>query len=177
MVNPDGVDLVLNGISGNLNYSSSENIVKFSAPDASVLIVDDIKTNLKVAQGLLLPYNMKIDLCNSGREAIEAVKTNHYDLILMDHKMPDMDGVEATQIIRSLGFDYSYYNLPVVALTANAMIGTREFFLDNGFNDFISKPIDTIQLNVVLEKWIPKNKQEARDGRGMEKTALRRNLP
>jgi HPt (histidine-containing phosphotransfer) domain-containing protein len=78
--------------------------------------------------------------------------------------MPEMDGVEAVHIIRAMEDDY-FQNLPIIALTANAILGTREFFLENGFNDFISKPIDTVQLNVVLEKWIPKEKR---------KTALKR---
>jgi CheY-like chemotaxis protein len=91
--------------------------------------------------------------------AIDAIKTNHYDMVFMDHLMPEMDGLEVTKQIRALGDDDSYYaDLPIVALTANAVSGTREMFLENGFNDFLSKPIDTIRLNAILETWIPKEK-------------------
>jgi signal transduction histidine kinase/CheY-like chemotaxis protein len=147
---------ILNGTSDSFFLSTNENtIVRFVAPSARILIVDDINTNLKVAEGLMLPYKMQLDLCTNGADAIEAVKKNRYDLVFMDHMMPDMDGIEATKIIREME-----KNLPIIALTANAVSGTKEMFLGNGFNDFLSKPIDTIKLNVILEKWLPKDKQE-----------------
>jgi CheY-like chemotaxis protein len=103
---------------------------------------------------------MQVDLRKSGKEAVEAVIFQQYDLIFMDHRMPDMDGVEATQAIRKMGIDNPYYkHLPIIALTANAVTGIREEFLSNGFNDFLSKPIETIKLNVILERWIPKEKR------------------
>jgi signal transduction histidine kinase/CheY-like chemotaxis protein/HPt (histidine-containing phosphotransfer) domain-containing protein len=154
---------ILNGVSDRFSYGSSENIsvVQFCAPEARILIVDDISTNLKVAEGLMLPYNMQIDLCISGTEAIESVKKNQYDLVFMDHMMPEMDGIEATKIIRGMANENSHYaHLPIIALTANAVSGTKEMFLSNGFNDFLSKPIDTIKLNAILAKWLPKEKQE-----------------
>ena len=153
---------ILNGVAESFTFSEgSEDIVRFIAPDAKVLVVDDIKTNLKVAQGLMLPYKLQVDLCTGGKEAIEAVLFKHYDIIFMDHKMPDMDGVEATLLIRKMGEEDPYYEkVPIIALTANAVSGTREAFLQIGFNDFISKPIDTVRLNSVLEKWIPKGKQK-----------------
>jgi CheY-like chemotaxis protein len=98
---------------------------------------------------------MKIDLALSGPEAIQKIKDNCYDLAFMDHMMPDMDGVEATKRIREFNG-----SLPIIALTANAVSGTKEMFLSNGFNDFLSKPIDVIKLDAVLKKWIPKEKQE-----------------
>jgi CheY-like chemotaxis protein len=152
---------VLNGVPGNFSYGDSkEFIVRFTAPDAKVLIVDDIITNLKVAQGLLMPYNMQVVLCKSGMTAIKAIQSRDYDLVFMDHKMPEMDGIEATQRIRALGVEDSYYkNVPIVALTANAVSGTKEMFLENGFDDFLSKPIDTVKLNEIIEKWVPRNKQ------------------
>jgi len=152
---------IFNGISDGFSYNTSEElIVRFTAPNAKVLIVDDINTNLKVANGLLLPYKMAIDLCNSGEAAIKAVRSKDYDIVFMDHRMPGMDGVEATEHIRALGDEKSYFrNLPIVALTANAVAGMQEMFLQSGFNDFLSKPIDTVKLNTVLEKWIPKDKQ------------------
>jgi CheY-like chemotaxis protein/vacuolar-type H+-ATPase subunit F/Vma7 len=152
---------ILNGVVSGLSYNTNEDsFVRFSAPQARVLIVDDINTNLKIAQGLLSAYKMQIDLCTSGDKAISAVKTNHYDLVFMDHMMPGMDGIEATRHIRESDGGY-YKNLPIVALTANAVSGMREKFLANGFSDYISKPIDVVRLNAVLEKWIPKEKKSA----------------
>jgi len=119
-------------------------------PYGNVLIVDDVETNLHVTRGLMAPYGLSIELVSSGYEAIEKVKNGKvYDIIFMDHMMPGMDGIEATKIIRELG-----YTQPVVALTANALIGQVKIFMDNGFNDFISKPIDIRQLNNVLNKLI-----------------------
>jgi CheY-like chemotaxis protein len=154
---------ILNGTVGDFSYSThNEHIVRFTAPEAVVLVVDDVVTNLKVANGLLLPYKMRVDLCKSGVTAIEAMKMNRYDIIFMDHKMPGMDGIETTLKIRSMGYEDPYYKeVPVIALTANAVLGTKEMFIENGFNDFLSKPIDTVKLNAVLEKWIPKEKQKA----------------
>ena len=153
---------ILNGVSRNFSYNENNDlIVRFMAPDVKVLVVDDINTNLKVAQGLLLPYKVQVDLRKSGAEAIEAVRSGNYDLVFMDHKMPEMDGVEATLRIRAMGTEEPYYNnLPIIALTANAVSGMRELFIRSGFNDFLSKPIDTVALNTILEKWIPKEKQQ-----------------
>jgi signal transduction histidine kinase/CheY-like chemotaxis protein/HPt (histidine-containing phosphotransfer) domain-containing protein len=153
---------ILNGVSDSFSYNINESVTaRFSAPRAKILIVDDISTNLKVAEGLMLPYNMEIDLCLSGEAAIEAVSENRYDLVFMDHMMPEMDGVEATKRIREMGDKEQHYlDLPIIALTANAVWGTREMFLANGFNDFLSKPIDMIKLNTILAKWLPKDKQE-----------------
>jgi signal transduction histidine kinase/CheY-like chemotaxis protein/HPt (histidine-containing phosphotransfer) domain-containing protein len=151
---------ILNGISESFSYNVNENFTaRFIAPSARVLVVDDINTNLKVAEGLMLPYQMQIDLCLSGVEAIEAVKEKQYDLVFMDHMMPGMDGIEVTKRIRELE-DPKYKSLPIVALTANAVSGTKEMFLVNGFNDFLTKPIDTVKLNVILEQWLPKQKQK-----------------
>jgi len=136
---------------------SGDNMIKFIAPKAKVLVVDDISTNLKICQGLLLPYKMQVDSCLSGAESIELVKNNEYDLVFMDHMMPEMDGVVATKHIRELKRELE---LPIIALTANAVTGVKEMFLSNGFNDFMSKPIDTKKLDAILEKWIPKEKWE-----------------
>jgi len=153
----------LNGVTDNyISNLSHRTKAGFTAPSARVLVVDDIMTNLKVTEGLLQPYNMQVDLCKSGEDAIEAIRNKRYDLVLMDHMMPGMDGIEATAHIRSLADtgDLYYKNLPIVALTANAVSGMKELFLSNGFSDFISKPIDTIRLNAILGNWIPKEKQE-----------------
>jgi len=119
-------------------------------PQGKVLIVDDLETNLYVAKGLMLPYGLSIDTAMSGFEAIEKIRQgNEYDVIFMDHMMPKMDGVEASKIIRSLG-----YSRPIVALTANAVLGQAEVFLQNGFDDYISKPIDSRRLDAILGKFI-----------------------
>jgi len=152
---------ILNDVYDGFTYSESwEAAVRFTAPDANVLIVDDIDTNLNVAKGLLLPYKMRLDLRKSGMEAIDAIAGCRYDLILMDHMMPEIDGLEATRRIRAETSDPYYQNVPIIALTANAVSGSKEMFLTNGFNDFLSKPIDTVKLNTILERWIPKMKRK-----------------
>ena len=138
--------------------SKTERTSQVTMPDARVLIVDDVTTNLRVAAGLLNPFEMKLDMCDSGEEAIELVKQNDYDIVFMDQMMPEMDGIEATKIIRGLGDKYNA--LPIVALTANAIVGAREMFLQNGFNDFLTKPIDVSKLNALLLKWIPDSKHK-----------------
>jgi CheY-like chemotaxis protein len=119
-------------------------------PYGRVLVVDDVETNLYVARGLLAPYGLSIDTAMSGFDAVDRIRDGSvYDIIFMDHMMPKMDGIEATKLIRSLG-----YKAPVVALTANALAGQIDMFLNNGFDDFISKPIDIRQLNASLNKFI-----------------------
>ncbi|MCL2282702.1 MAG: ATP-binding protein, partial [Fibromonadales bacterium] len=135
-------------------------VIKFNAPKAKVLVVDDLNTNLKIAEGLMEPYRMQVDSCLSGQKAIDLIMKSDtekrlYDVVFMDHMMPEMDGVEATKHIRGQGYDF-----PIIALTANAVSGAKEMFLENGFNDFLSKPIDMAELNAVLKKWLPKEKQE-----------------
>ncbi len=132
--------------------------VRFVAPSARILVVDDFQTNLMVTEGLLLRYEAKIDLAPSGRAAIDMVAATDYDLVFMDHMMPEMDGVEATKRIRALP-DEKFKKLPIIALTANAIFGMREMFLANGFDDFLPKPIETNKLNAMLLKWIPAAKQ------------------
>jgi len=125
-------------------------IVHDYMPYGSVLVVDDVKSNLFVARGLLAPYGLQIDVIDSGTRAIEKIKEgNVYDIIFMDHMMPVMNGIEATKILRGMGYDR-----PIVALTANAMVGQAEMFMQNGFDAFITKPIDTRKLNAVLKDFI-----------------------
>ena len=155
----DSIANALNGKSGSFAYSeNSVFTVRFAAPGAKVLVVDDIRTNLMVAQGLMQPYRMHVDVCESGAEAIELIQTKDYDLVFMDHRMPEMDGVETTKRIREMDDPY-YKNVPIIALTADAMADTKEMMLTNGFSAFLSKPIDTARLNMLLEKWIPSAKQ------------------
>jgi len=125
-------------------------IVREIMPYGNVLVVDDVKTNLFVATGLLLPYKMQIETAVSGFEAIDKVKNGKvYDVIFMDHMMPKMDGIETTQNLRAQG-----YKGAIVALTANALAGNDEMFMQNGFDGFISKPINVRQLSAILNRFI-----------------------
>lgn len=130
--------------------------INFIAPSAKVLIVDDNAINLTVAEGLLEPLRMKIDTALSGKEAIEKISVHHYDIIFMDHMMPELDGVETTHIIRRFHTDYS--NVPIIALTANAVDGIKEKFLQEGMNDFVAKPIELRTLVSKVKEWLPKEK-------------------
>jgi len=125
-------------------------IVREFMPYGSVLVVDDVKSNLFVARGLLAPYGLQIDAVESGAEAVEKIKNGkEYDIIFMDHMMPEMDGIETTKIIRSSG-----YSRPIIALTANALVGQAEMFMRNGFDGFIPKPIDSRRLNAILNEFV-----------------------
>ena len=128
------------------------------APDAKVLVVDDNEFNIRVAEGLLSLFEINVHKATSGKEAIELVQKDDYDVVFMDHMMPEMDGVEATGIIRKLGDKYK--KLPIIALTANAVQGAKEMFLSSGFDDFISKPIDIQELYKILKEWLPLEKIE-----------------
>ena len=131
----------------------------FTCNTYRVLVVDDIPINVKVAMALLRVYGFKIDQATSGPEAIELCKKNTYDMIFMDHMMPEMDGIEATKIIRSECKDTSGQAI-IIALTANAIQGAKEEYLANGFDDFLSKPFERHQLHEMLEKWIPEERRE-----------------
>jgi signal transduction histidine kinase/AmiR/NasT family two-component response regulator len=131
---------------------------------ARVLIVDDVQTNLDVARGMLKPYQMTIDCVTSGQAAVNLIKdeTVKYDAIFMDHMMPEMDGIEAVRIIRhEIGTDYAR-NIPIIALTANALIGNEKMFMENGFQAYLAKPIDMNQVDKVLERWV-RDKEKEKD--------------
>ena len=140
------INYLIRNIRGRIEYEPM--------PYGRVLIVDDVETNLYVAVGLMRLYGLQIETAMNGRDAIAKVKNGEvYDVIFMDHMMPELDGMETTKRLRDMG-----YTEPVVALTANAVAGQADVFLQNGFDDFISKPIDIRQLNVALLKLI-RNKQ------------------
>jgi CheY-like chemotaxis protein/HPt (histidine-containing phosphotransfer) domain-containing protein len=164
---------VLNGAADAYTYKEDgESLAGFTAPEAKVLVVDDIKTNLAVAEGLLLPYGMEVDLSRSGAEAVGMAEGKEYDIIFMDHWMPEMDGIEAAARIREGERRRGRKGVPVIALTANALAGSQDMFIGNGFNGFLAKPIDTVKLNAALEKWIPKEKKRgaaARSGAAWRK--------
>ena len=128
----------------------------FIAPEAEVLIVDDNEVNLSVAAGLMKPLQMNIETAFGGKEAIEKISQKHYDLIFMDHMMPDIDGVETTHIIRR--FHEEYNDVPIIALTANAVEEMRSMFLCEGMNDFLAKPIELPVLLSKLRQWLPEEK-------------------
>ncbi|MDR2193219.1 MAG: response regulator [Treponema sp.] len=124
----------------------------------SVLVVDDMLANLTVASGFLNRHKIQPDSAKSGMEAIRLIEKkakagSMYDLVFMDHMMPDMDGIETTKRIRELGF-----TMPVIALTANAVSAAKELLLNAGMDDFISKPIEAYALNTILIKWLPPEK-------------------
>ena len=135
--------------SGEKQYASLK-ILREPMPFGKVLIVDDVETNLYVAQGLMSPYGLEIETAINGYSAIEKVENgSSYDVIFMDHMMPHMDGIETTQKLRSMG-----YCGVIIALTANALAGNDVMFRQSGFDDFISKPIDVRQLNMLLNKFV-----------------------
>lgn len=135
---------------------ASEEDFEFIAPEAKVLVVDDNAINLTVTEGLLEPLKMNIETALSGEEAIGKISVKHYDLIFMDHMMPELDGVETTHIIRR--FHSEYDDVPIIALTANAVDGTKEMFLKEGMNDFVAKPIELRIIVSKIKHWLPKDK-------------------
>lgn len=132
-----------------------ENYVElFQAPAASVLIVDDVPINLAVARNLLKSTHVRIDTALSGRQAIDLVRQKKYDMIFLDHRMPDLDGVETCQMMMRMR-DNLNKDTPIIALTANAIAGAREMFLENGFKDYLTKPIDNKLLEKMMIKYLP----------------------
>ena len=146
---------------------SKTNISIEPMPYGKVLVVDDVESNLSVAEGLMLPYGLQIETVDSGYAAIDKVKDGEtYDVIFMDHMMPGMDGIETTKKLREMG-----YNSSIVALTANVLMGSDEVFLKSGFDGFVSKPIDLRHLNAILNKFVrDKHLEEAKKYKATEKT-------
>jgi signal transduction histidine kinase/CheY-like chemotaxis protein len=140
----------------------NKQLVRSHVPYARVLVVDDVVTNLDLARGILKPYGMTVDCVSSGRAAVELVRKaeTRYNAIFMDHMMPGMDGLETVRIIRNeIDSDYAR-NVPVIALTANAIIGNEKLFLNNGFQDFLTKPIDIMKMNDAINRWVRDKKLE-----------------
>ncbi|MBQ7359200.1 MAG: response regulator [Lachnospiraceae bacterium] len=128
----------------------------FIAPDAKILLVDDNPMNIRIEKELLSDFQFHIDCAVNGAEAIEMLKSVRYDLVFMDYMMPIMDGIEATKVIRSIDDPY-YQALPIVALTANAIPEAQKKFRQAGMNDFLSKPVQMIEVSRVLRRWLPKH--------------------
>lgn len=139
------------------DYRNNKNIKKesFTAPSAHVLIVDDNETNLTVISSLLKRTLLQCDLVSSGAEALSKTRENSYDIILMDHMMPELDGIETLKLIKNDSTNKNLYT-PVIALTANAIAGCREMYLGHGFTDYLSKPVNTAKLEAMLIEYLPK---------------------
>ena len=140
---------------GRRNVERVEYTETFHASQAKILAVDDVKMNLTVIKLLLKETKMQITCCSSGQECIEAVQKEHYDLILLDHMMPDMDGIETLKRIRE-----AHYcdDTPVIALTANADVRAKETYLECGFADYMSKPIEPMVLERMIAEYLPVDK-------------------
>jgi CheY-like chemotaxis protein/anti-sigma regulatory factor (Ser/Thr protein kinase) len=147
---------LVEGTVKDLPTEDRKDAIRFKAPNANVLIVDDIEINLQIAAFMLESFEITSDFALSGKQAIEKVAAHHYDIIFMDHMMPEMDGIEATQIIRSM--DEEVRETPIVALTANVVSDAVAKFYASGLNDFLSKPMDIAPLAQCLLKWLPKKK-------------------
>jgi CheY-like chemotaxis protein/HPt (histidine-containing phosphotransfer) domain-containing protein len=128
----------------------------FTAPSAQILVVDDNDINLSIAEGLMSPLKVKVDKADGGRKAIEMAAAKDYDIIFMDHMMPEVDGVDATKAIRKNGTDPR--KPVIIALSANAMEEARKLFAESGMNDFVAKPIDVRILTSKIKEWLPAEK-------------------
>lgn len=153
------IDLSLEDIKDEVDVFQED----FTAPDAHVLVVDDVPMNLLVFKGLLKHSLMRIDTANSGFEAINLIAGNDYDIVFLDHQMPEMDGIAT---LKKLKEDYPdrVRDIPYIALTANAISGAREMYISNGFSDYLTKPIDGFALSTIIRKWLPAEKIKETEG-------------
>lgn len=150
---------ILNGEAREIGKTLTSDL-SFIAPQAKVLLVDDNLVNLKVTEGLLKSYKMQVDTASGGFEAIDMIHEHgDYDIIFMDHMMPQIDGVDTTKIIRKTPDSDYCKNVPIIAFTANAVKDAQLMFLENGFNDFLAKPVEIKALKQVIMRWLPKEKQ------------------
>ena len=129
----------------------------FRAPDAHILVVDDNEMNLFVVEKLLKTTEVKVSCCDSGERCLELIRQRHYDVILLDHMMPELDGVETLKRMKEMKH-HLCKDTPVIALTANAIVGVREMYLADGFDDYLSKPVDANELEAILRKHLPEDK-------------------
>ncbi|MDR2423006.1 MAG: response regulator [Deltaproteobacteria bacterium] len=139
-------------------------------PYAKILLVDDVQANLDVAKGILKPYSMSIDCVTNGQAAVDLMREEmtHYDAIFMDHMMPGMDGMEAVRIIRNeIDSDYAR-KIPIIALTANAIVGNEKLFLENGFHAYLTKPVDIHRMDLVLKQLVRNKEKERRWNEALE---------
>ena len=146
----EGIHKYSEKLKGEISVSTEQ----FYAPDAKILVVDDNEMNLKVFLGLLKNHGMQIDTAMSGKECLARIEKNAYHMIFMDYLMPEMDGMETLRQIRELKTNQSK-NAVIIILTANAVSGAREMFLEEGFKDFLSKPIIAVKLEQMIQKYLP----------------------
>lgn len=137
-----------------ISLGQDDSDMNFVAPNAHILLADDNELNRKVAIALLEPFKMNIELAVDGRDALNKALANKYDLVFLDHMMPELDGVEVCREIRKQEEEY-YKSLPIVALTANATFEAREMFLSEQMNDFVAKPIQMNEISRCIRKWLP----------------------
>ena len=137
----------------------------YSAPNADVLAVDDNNTNLKIVRFYLKRSGIVPDTCDSGAKAVEMCRARHYDVILLDHMMPEMDGIETLKAIRD---DERSMNreTPALVLTANALAGSRQIYIDAGFADYLTKPLDCSVLEQAVKRYLPPDKVLPADNKG-----------
>jgi len=149
---------LLSGKSDSLNsYEAEIKQYNLHLHNASLLVVDDIEINLIIAEEILLIYGGNVSTATTGAQAVEMIKKNNYDIVFMDHMMPELDGVDTTRIIRALPGE-KFQKLPIVALTANVVGDVRDHFMVNGMNDFLSKPMIQAEIERVLREWLPREK-------------------
>ena len=140
-------------------YMQQQQVYKesFIAPDAEILVVDDSEMNLFVVENLLKKTQIQVTRSMSGKDCLEKIVENHYDVIFLDHMMPEMDGIETLERAKGLT-DSQCKDTPIIALTANAISGVREMFIGKGFTDYLSKPVDSKELEKMLQKYLPPEK-------------------
>ena len=136
--------------------------LKINIPGARILVVDDVNMNIQVVKGMLKHTGAHIDTATSGTECLNKIRSTHYDLILLDHMMPDMDGIETFEHIRSED-DHPNIDTPVIILTANAIVGAKEMYIEKGFTDYLSKPIRRNELLAMLRKYLSEDETEKTD--------------
>ena len=149
--------------------TSDDDKLSFLAPDARILVVDDVTMNLKVVEGLLKATKIQIDTAVSGSECLECVKTTPYQMIFLDHMMPEMDGLETLEHMKNLA-DNPNAQTPVIMLTANAIVGAKEEYIEAGFTDYLTKPIRETELLEMILKYLPEELVCENGGQGIEKS-------
>ena len=149
--------------------TSDDDKLSFLAPDAKILVVDDVTMNLKVVKGLLKATKIQIDTAVSGSECLECVKTTPYQMIFLDHMMPEMDGLETLEHMKNLA-DNPNAQTPVIMLTANAIVGAKEEYIEAGFTDYLTKPIRETELLEMILKYLPEELVCENGGQGIEKS-------
>ncbi|MGN0132118.1 MAG: ATP-binding protein [Lachnospiraceae bacterium] len=170
VVNPEPMGDIEKRYQQSLSTSGPQRL-SFTAPDAHILVVDDVEINLKVIKGLLKKTHIQVDTADSGMACLEYVKSKRYDLIFLDHMMPEMDGIETLQQMKLLA-DYENKDTSVIMLTANATRGAREEYMQAGFTDYLTKPFKEVDLQAMLLKYLDEKLIRSVDSQGNEEEEL-----